>query len=623
MASRYLSVRAVVMGIILMLVGCSDGSQNDVFIRVTAAPPAHSAFTTSSALTVSPNTVVQGADVALNATVSSSGQQMIAGTVTFYNGTMVLGSAGVQNGTASLSVTTSSSLLPASGSSYQLTASFSGGSGLDASNSSAVGLLVLAVAPPASINATASLDLSSANQPIFGFGGSAAFFTDKLALNQEATQIYKQLYDPVNGLNLSILRVQNWYWTYGCGGTNPAPTDPYTPGIVEGVNAAHGSPVTLLMTAWTPSTSLKSNNSPDAYASPAPSPTPSPADLGTLIKSGSSYAYDKYASFWTTSLLWYQCQGVTPDYLSIQVEPDFPATYAGCLFNPFASSSYPLEFDGSSFNETFAGYGAAFDAVYSAINEAGAGLTKVPKMIGPDTLGVNMRTKDFANSLPTNGENVAIAHQMYNLQTYANPDDGLAAEQAFNQDFSNTTVKWQTAYWQQNVDNNGQSVPAAFYTAWTIHNALTVINDNVYLYWGLTWPSGLPPPDDEQGQGLIVLPNEASFSYNDSFYAMKHFSYFIQPGYVRYNAAMDNNANERVSAYQSPHGKTTVIVVMNTSTSATDGFAMDANTLPGYTFSAMYRSTFSTSERWASLGAYSSGGVSLPPQSVVTIVLKE
>ncbi len=44
-----------------------------------------------------------------------------------------------------------------------------------------------------------------------------------------------------------------------------------------------------------------------------------------------------------------------------------------------------------------------------------------------------------------------------------------------------------------------------------------------------------------------------------------------------------------------------------------------------YTSSTVYRSTFSTpiltGERWANLGPYSTSELSLPPQSVATIVL--
>jgi hypothetical protein len=77
-----------------------------------------------------------------------------------------------------------------------------------------------------------------------------------------------------------------------------------------------------------------------------------------------------------------------------------------------------------------------------------------------------------------------------------------------------------------------------------------------------------------------------------------------------------------------------VIVLLNTSTSVTDGVSLDLSSVP-YTTSAVYRSNFSvaigTGERFTSIGSYqpptsngngnNSGGIALPPQGVVTIVL--
>jgi hypothetical protein len=49
-----------------------------------------------------------------------------------------------------------------------------------------------------------------------------------------------------------------------------------------------------------------------------------------------------------------------------------------------------------------------------------------------------------------------------------------------------TSLKFETEYYQT----------PGFYNAIDIHNALTIANDNVYLYWGLAWPSCGPesPP---------------------------------------------------------------------------------------------------------------------------------
>ncbi|HZL25444.1 MAG TPA: hypothetical protein VFC39_02820, partial [Acidobacteriaceae bacterium] len=200
--------------------------------------------------------------------------------------------------------------------------------------------------------------------------------------------------------------------------------------------------------------------------------------------------------------------------------------------------------------------------------------------------------------------------------TSSNPDSGLSALQNLEAQYP-TQLKFETEYY----DSPG------FLTAWNIHNALAVGNDNAYIYWGLAWPNS---QTDQQGLLYIDSPYSPSswsfpngWAYNDAYFAMKHFSYFIRPGYVRYNAAVDNT-DERVSVYESPDKKTTVIVAMNVSTTATDTMSLDLSGVM-YTNSAMYRSTFSqpisTGERWNTLGPVTPTSITLGPQAVVTIVL--
>jgi hypothetical protein len=188
-----------------------------------------------------------------------------------------------------------------------------------------------------------------------------------------------------------------------------------------------------------------------------------------------------------------------------------------------------------------------------------------------------------------------------------------------------TAIKWETEYYQS----------PGFSNAIDIHNALTVANDNVYLYWALAWPSTLTNGVSSDQQGLLHIDNPFAsqsswaypngWTYNDAYYTMKHYSYFIRPGYIRYNATV-NNTDEDVSVYQSPDTHTTVIVILNTSTTATDTISLNLGSI-NYATSAVYRSSFllpannPNAERWNNLGAYTSQGITLPPQSAVTVVL--
>ncbi|HEY5382344.1 MAG TPA: Ig-like domain repeat protein [Acidobacteriaceae bacterium] len=533
---------------------------------------------TTTTLAVAPNTgVTDTTPLTLTATITSSAGTP-TGRVTFLDGTNNLGTANLASGAATLN------LFTLAAGSHSLSAKYAGNSSYAASNSSA---LAFTVTSAGAINAHAAFTFTTANQTISGFGAAEAFYASWLDQHPNRAAIYTALFDPVQGLGLNFLRVQDLYRN------GAADTD--TPKVVAAANTAHGSPLTLLMSSWSPTADLKSNGTTTGG--------------GTLAQVSGAYNYAGFAQYWYNSLTAYAALGVSPDYISIQNEPDWPASYDSCLFDATEG--------------THAGYGKAFDAVYNQIN-AGS-LAKVPKMIGPETLSAGSSFLSLSASVST-AEISAYAHHLYNVSsTDANPDDGLAALQGVETAYP-TQPKFMTEYFDA----------PGFLTAWNIHNAFTVAHDNAYIFWGATWPSTLDAAKDQAAdqQGLIYIDNPFNaqstwsftqgWTYNDSYYAMKHYSYYIKPGYVRYNATVDNT-DERVSVYQSPDQKTTIIVALNVSTSKTDVLALDLSSIT-YTTSALYRSTFSqpitTGERWASLGAYdSTNGITLAPQSAVTIVL--
>jgi len=585
--------------VVVSLSGCSSGSSSGGGGTVT--PPVTPAATTT-ALAVSPNPAPAASTVTLVATVTSSSGTP-TGSVTFYDGTTSLGTITLSSGVATLAVTTF-----AASSTHSLDATYSGaGSTFAASTSSAVSLTIQAAVQPITITATANLSFTTPNQTIAGFGAAEAFDLNDLDNHPNETAIMKALFDPVAGLGLTFLRVQNLYYQYT--GTNGTQFDLDTPKIVTAANAAHGTPLQIEMSAWSPPASIKSNSSVN--------------NGGTLNMVSGGYNYAGYAQFWYNSLQAYAALGVVPSYISLQNELDFTATYASCRFDPSEDSTY-------------AGYDKALAAVYTQIQA----LTSPPKIIGPESFStVNLLSyASVVEGEPLQSSEIyALGHHLYNVSSTstnpAAPDTGLTALQNMATAYP-TQNKWMTEYFDQ----------PGFFTAWNMHNALAVGNDSAYFYWGLTWPSATVAngqATDQQGLIYIDSPFNAQstwafpsgWAYNDSYYAFKHFSYFVLPKYVRYNATITptSNTDERVSVYQgtnpSTNRPTTVIVAMNVSTTVTDGLLLSAGTLPAYTSSAVYRSTFSqpitTGERWDNLGSYTSNGISMPPQSVVTIVLND
>jgi glucuronoarabinoxylan endo-1,4-beta-xylanase len=602
------------VGAVLLMSGCGDVSN--------VAPPAVALIKTTTALSVSPNPASSGATITATATVTAA-SSVAVDSVTFFDGTTNLGTSllspsGTQQSQATFAITT----FPAN-TMHTITSVFSGDGIHSGSTSNAVAVAVNGSAAPSSINSHATFSTATANQTISGFGAAEAFDLQNLDNHPYSAEMYKALFDPTAGLGLTYLRVQDLYRGVATG------FDADTPKIVTAANVAHGTPLTVLMSSWSPPANLKSDGSVNGCTTVTGGNCS--GNIGTLVQVGGAYDYADFAQYWYDSLAAYTALGVTPAYISIQNEPDFSATYAGCRFNPTEAT-----YNGTN----YAGYGLAFDAVYKKLQT----MTTPPKMVGPETLSVGQSFLDTSAQIPAS-EIAVYAHHLYNVPSGGassggvitpggSPDAGVTALTNAAKAYP-AALKFATEYF----DTPG------FYDAWTIHNALAYGNDNAYIYWQAVWPSQLTSAKDQSAdqQGLLYADNPNAspstwafthgWTYNDSYYSLKHFSYFVRPGYVRYNATIDN-ANERVTVYQSPDKKMTVIVVLNTSATATDGVSLD---LSSFTFatSTVYRSTFSqpisTGERWNNLGPYipassptgtnSNGGLVLGPQSVATIVL--
>jgi hypothetical protein len=97
---------------------------------------------------------------------------------------------------------------------------------------------------------------------------------------------------------------------------------------------------------------------------------------------------------------------------------------------------------------------------------------------------------------------------------------------------------------------------------------------------------------------------------------MKHYSYFIQPGFKRVSATC-SDAKILTSAYLSPDGLRLVVVLINTSTNSTSAATPNFGAFSYFT-SASFQST--TGNYFQPLGAVGSQ-IILPPASLTTIVL--
>jgi O-glycosyl hydrolase len=130
-----------------------------------------------------------------------------------------------------------------------------------------------------------------------------------------------------------------------------------------------------------------------------------------------------------------------------------------------------------------------------------------------------------------------------------------------------------------------------------------------FLYWDLVWPD----------KGLVALKGRKPVP-RDQYYALRHFSRFTDPGYVRATAGSDHD-NLLASAYRSPDSKRLTLVLLNTSQGIIDAKVTVEDFVPAN--SEAFRTTFrpGKSKRWEELGALpEDGAILLPARSVVTVV---
>jgi O-glycosyl hydrolase len=583
-------------------------TSNTVSLVVTTAGVA-----TTTTLSVTPGPVAAGASVTLTATITSSNTSTVpTGAVSFYDGTTLLNTATLSAASADTATAAYTTTSLAGGVTHNLTAVYATNATFAGSTSAVVSLVV-----NSAYTDNATFSFTTPNQTIMGFGGAEAFNANYLDNHPNKAAIMTALFDPVQGLGITFLRLQNSYYNFN--GSNASTFDPDNPAILSLATTALGTAPTLLLSSWTPPASLKSNNSVNGCTGVTNGNCSS--GFGTLTQVNGAYNYAGFAQFWLSSLKAYAALStpVVPNYISIQNEPDFPATYVACLFNPSDDKPYQLYQQ----NSTYASYGKAFNATYAAINTPSALTTAVPQMIGPESFSISNASALLQDVSPLS-EVAAIAHHLYDVPSAGgNPLNQIAPMTTFDATYP-TQLKFATEYFQS----------PGFSNAIDIHEAFTVANDNVYLYWALAWPSTLVDGISGDQQGLLYIDNPfdqggwafpTGWTYNDSYYALKGYSFYIRPGYIRYNAT-SSNGDEDTSVYQSPDGKTTVIVILNTSTSVTDTVGLNLSNIT-YTNSAMYRSSFATpittkgAERFNSIGAYTAQGITMPPESEVTVVL--
>jgi len=446
-------------------------------------------------------------------------------------------------------------------------------------------------------NVSVEIDTTLPHQTLVGFGAATAY--QPYLLSGRSDDIYKVLFVDSG---LDILRLGNWFQNQGQNTTpDSAFSDQIAVQIVQKATAARGGvPPKILMSGWTPPAYLKSTGLTKAGYGNTTTPP------GTLIQKNGAYAYADYADWWVRSLQAYAAQGIVPDYVSIQNEPDFyTPNWETCVWGTIEGATVA--------GVPGAGYGKALDAVYNAIQAAG--LASPPVLLGPETTGFTDNiVQRYVNGLNP-AQIGAVAHHLYGVQGNNPAPDSFNGAMG---DVARTAARlglptFMTEY--------SPDAPTMFDTALLISNAMTVENASAYIYWELIWNDANPQT------GLVSVPGfgntspSSAYTINDIYYALVHFARWTDPGWVRVDTKV-NASSVRASAYLSPDGANLTLVLLNAD--SREHFVTVNSGAFAYGTLAVYRTSdgdgaSGNSERATAVALEADGTVALPPRSVATV----
>jgi glucuronoarabinoxylan endo-1,4-beta-xylanase len=416
---------------------------------------------------------------------------------------------------------------------------------------------------------TAAIDFADAKQTIQGFGGSAAWYYGKMSDERQNVLFGTSLADSL-GLNIIRLRIAPANWNASA---KTADTTQWTAELENGIGAqARGAIV--FASPWSPPASMKIVNTDRT----------NPLYSGRLDPA----MYADYAQYLNAYIRYAATRNVKLHAISLQNEPDWdPKDYESCLWNADEMTTW------------VGGHGAT----------AVAGTTT--RLMAAESFYYSQATTDtlLADSKAASNLSIVGGHLYGGTPAYSSAAAKLGKDVWMTEHFLDSVNKSDAkTSWQTSIDD-------AIAMAKEIHDGLTLSQYNAYVHWWLV------NSNDSTPTGLITTANKPTYFG----IGMKHFSYFIRPGYVRYDATSLPQKGVRVSAFGTPPGATdnkAVVVLVNEN--ATDVTLTTSINPAGRALSSLtpYRTTAAASfERQPTLGV--SGNVfsiSLPAKSITTLV---
>lgn len=384
--------------------------------------------------------------------------------------------------------------------------------------------------------ATVGMDIKDKQQEVLGIGGGIVYYQGWFTNHPNSVAIFDTIY---TGLGLSALRIGNW--KQDVLDQHEGLNDELTI-YNEAVKRLGRDNFIVEMSSWAAPGNLKENGK---------------VDGPYTLKKGpdGKFVYNEYAEWWKNSLAKYQEQGIHPDYISMQNEPDMEATYAATLFD--ATENY-VDYTGKKFDR--AGYDKALPIFVAKIKE----LNEVPKILGPEVLGIGYgNTQKYMDALDASLLDGLAFHYYHSgeeaADRYAKPNAYINAQKELATKYGNMP-QFMTENCAMRAEKNGNDV----HTAWIIANSFNYNRVGSYMYWNLLWGTS-----DKDGCIAVNDPwNKDAWKTNEGYqvcldyHGLRHFSKFAPKGYFCVGSTTDN-ADLVVTSFVSPDGNKATIVVIN------------------------------------------------------------
>lgn len=448
--------------------------------------------------------------------------------------------------------------------------------------------------------ATATLTPANTHQTIEGFGGGVVYYQNWFVGQDAATKT--ALFDTAfTGLGISIMRVGNWLQNDSTDNGLDSDLE-----IYQALKARRPG-AKVFMSSWSAPDSIKVNGSVNGNGRNDNSTNAAlPKPQNTLEKDGGNqYKYAQFAQWWRQTYQRYVAKGITPNYVSIQNEPDMNAKYAATVFDPTE-------------NDSLAGYAQAFKAVRDTFTQAGI----TAKLYGPEPLGIGYNNfQNYAGAMTNLGQTPdGYAFHMYHngvdnsSSAYGNPESFRTALSSLGTNYTSKPLI------MSEYCHMDQSQPADYDMvglAYIMQIGFSAGNLAGYVNWELLWGS-----DNAVNGQMISVGKPAAwggtgaFTVNPEYHAMRHYSRFVNPGWKRIDAAITGDDDLKPVAFKSADGDSITLVVVNAST--TTEAPLSGYGVTGYKISHMVQSVTGGAMSKVLTNATCA---MLPPRSITTIVL--